>query len=448
MAPPQALSNTMQGRPWTVLGDFNVVRKAVEMKGGALNWPSYMEELNDCCRDSLLEDLRFSRCHLTWRKRGTGDNALIKKLDRALSNHQWLFDLSESEETFLDPGSSDHSPIVITTGIHLHVRKPPFRFFNFWCDHDSFEELVQLAWNEPVWGSAQYSLSLKLKRLKAALKVFNRQCFSNLHNTSDQARLNLIQIQNLLQSDLGNQYLLSKESSALKDLEAFSSAEESMIRQKAIMLWIKGGDGNTKYFHSCLKNRFKSNKILSLSLEDGRRLFNPAEIQSSAIRFFHNLFTKPLNSAAALTDISSFVRKRIPIESAQDLIRPVTSEEIKETIFRMKPDKAPGPDGYNAFFFQKMWHIVGEDVVAAVRSFFHSGSLFKELNHTAITLVPKVPNASSMKDYRPIACCNLIYNCIRSILARRLQKVLPYLIDKAQTAFVPGWSISDNILLA
>ena len=121
------------------------------------------------------------------------------------------------------------------------------------------------------------------------------------------------------------------------------------------------------------------------------------------------------------------MRKRIPLESAQDLIRPVRTEEIKETIFRMKPDKAPRPDGYNAFFFQKMWHIVGEDVVAAVRSFFHSGSLLKELNHTGLTLVPKVPNASFMKDFRPIA----IYKCISSILARRLQKVLPDLIDKA-----------------
>ena len=114
----------------------------------------------------------------------------------------------------------------------------------------------------------------------------------------------------------------------------------------------------------------------------------------------------------------------------------------------MKGDKAPGPDGFNACFFQKMWHVVGEDVIAAVRSFFESGSLLKEMNHISITLVPKVPNPSTWKDFQPISCCNLVYKCISGILARRLQCVLPELIDKAQVAFIPGRSISDNILVA
>ena len=82
-----------------------------------------MDEFNECCRDSILDDLRYTGCHLTWRKRGTGTNALIRKLDRALSNQDWFAEFSESEASFLDPGVSDHSPIIISTGIQLHVRK-------------------------------------------------------------------------------------------------------------------------------------------------------------------------------------------------------------------------------------------------------------------------------------------------------------------------------------
>lgn len=52
-----------------------------------------------------------------------------------------------------------------------------------------------------------------------------------------------------------------------------------------------------------------------------------------------------------------------------------------------------------------------------------------------------------MKDYRPIACCNVIYKCITKLLAIRLQPILPHLIDQSQAAFVKGCSISDNILL-
>ncbi|KAL0304926.1 UNVERIFIED_CONTAM: putative mitochondrial protein [Sesamum calycinum] len=43
---------------------------------------------------------------------------------------------------------------------------------------------------------------------------------------------------------------------------------------------------------------------------------------------------------------------------------------------------------------------------------------------------------------------NTLYKAITKILVKRLQRVLPLMIDHSQNAFVPGRSISDNILLA
>lgn len=48
----------------------------------------------------------------------------------------------------------------------------------------------------------------------------------------------------------------------------------------------------------------------------------------------------------------------------------VSAEEIKSTVFSMKANKYPGPDGYTAEFFKSSWDVVGADVVAAVQSFF------------------------------------------------------------------------------
>ena len=95
-----------------------------------------------------------------------------------------------------------------------------------------------------------------------------------------------------------------------------------------------------------------------------------------------------------------------------------------------------------------MWHIVGEDVINAVSSFFQTRRMLKEMNATSISLIPKVANPTRLTDFRLISCCNTVYKCIAKILAGRIEVVLPSLVGPYQTAFILGWRISDNILLS
>lgn len=53
-----------------------------------------------------------------------------------------------------------------------------------------------------------------------------------------------------------------------------------------------------------------------------------------------------------------------------------------------------------------------------------------------------------MKDYRPIACCNLLYKVISKILARRLKTIFPDAIEPNQTAFIKGRLLLESVLLA
>ena len=73
--------------------------------------------------------------------------------------------------------------------------------------------------------------------------------------------------------------------------------------------------------------------------------------------------------------------------------------------------------------------------------------MLREINCTIIALVPKVPNPSSMHYSRPISCCNTIYKCISKIIAAIIKWCFPDIICLAQTSFVQGRSIADNILL-
>nr|GEU38750.1 RNA-directed DNA polymerase, eukaryota, reverse transcriptase zinc-binding domain protein [Tanacetum cinerariifolium] len=49
--------------------------------------------------------------------------------------------------------------------------------------------------------------------------------------------------------------------------------------------------------------------------------------------------------------------------------------EIKEALFDIDEQKAPGPDGFSAKFFKAAWNIIGKDMCLAVQEFFQTGKL-------------------------------------------------------------------------
>lgn len=53
-----------------------------------------------------------------------------------------------------------------------------------------------------------------------------------------------------------------------------------------------------------------------------------------------------------------------------------------------------------------------------------------------------------MRDYRPIACCNVLYKVVSKIPANRLKKLLPSIISENQSAFIKGRLLMENVLLA
>ena len=52
--------------------------------------------------------------------------------------------------------------------------------------------------------------------------------------------------------------------------------------------------------------------------------------------------------------------------------------------------KGPRTRWYPAFFYHSYWHIIGSHVTNAVLSCLNSCKILKSINHTFITLIPKV----------------------------------------------------------
>jgi hypothetical protein len=80
---------------------------------------------------------------------------------------------------------------------------------------------------------------------------------------------------------------------------------------------------------------------------------------------------------------------------------------------------------------------------------FHVEGKFEDnINSTFISLIPKIPGASEMKDFYPISLVGGIYKIIAKALANRLKGVLEKIISKMQSAFIKGRQILDPILIA
>ena len=137
-------------------------------------------------------------------------------------------------------------------------------------------------------------------------------------------------------------------------------------------------------------------------------------------------------------DDLDLINKEITDQDNNSLIKNVTYKEIKDTIFDMPVDKSPGPNGFPADFFKHYWHIVGPSVCNAIKAFFHSGHILKEINHTFIALIQKIDNPLNINHYRPISLCNTIYKIITKILANRLKPLLDKIINPFHGAFVKG----------
>ena len=64
------------------------------------------------------------------------------------------------------------------------------------------------------------------------------------------------------------------------------------------------------------------------------------------------------------------------------LLMPFSETENKEALFSMHPES--GQDGMNMTFFQRFWHVVGQEVCSTYLSIISSRTIPNGLNNTHI----------------------------------------------------------------
>ncbi|KAM1255704.1 hypothetical protein PS1_030066 [Malus domestica] len=146
----------------------------------------------------------------------------------------------------------------------------------------------------------------------------------------------------------------------------------------------------------------------------------PDAIEHVVMDYFRKIFLSQRVLLNAMSEVTDAVVPKVTPDMNAELLKPYTKEEIKLALFQMHHSKSPGKDGMSPLFYQKFWHIVGEDVVEAVWSFLTLGRLLHEACFTHVVLIPKVNEPQDMTQLRPISLCNVAYKIGAKVLANRL----------------------------
>ncbi|GJX36511.1 RNA-directed DNA polymerase, eukaryota, reverse transcriptase zinc-binding domain protein [Tanacetum coccineum] len=188
------------------------------------------------------------------------------------------------------------------------------------------------------------------------------------------------------------------------------------------------------------------NRVGTICVEDGKR-YDGSDVPDQFVNHFNKFLGASL-PVIPLHTLGNIVNMKLTSEEAEYMVREVTDEEIKYALFEIDSSKAAGLYGYSAYFYKKAWQIVGNEICLAVREFFRTGKILGEINATLIALVPKIDTPNVVSDFKPIACCNVLYKIISKILTDRIKRGLNKIVNLNQSAFIPGRHIQDNILIA
>ena len=181
------------------------------------------------------------------------------------------------------------------------------------------------------------------------------------------------------------------------------------------------------------KHRKKT--IFSLDDEDWK-IEGQANLKNYITRFYKDLFGPSQDNTMILDESQTIDIPQVSQAENKFLTASFMEKKIRDAVFAMEHNKAPGPDGFPAEFYQKFWDVIKVDLMQMFHD-LHSGTLLLfSLNFGVITLIPKVQEANRIQQYRPICWLNVSFKIFTKATTIRINSIIDHIVGPTQTAFM------------
>lgn len=379
------LSN-FQNTPIILGGDFNTILNLKEKTGGINKVSQAMKDFNSWYSDLNLTEVPCRNGTYTWNNRRKDFSYIAEKLDRFFTKGELDINNLNLQTEILPYAGSDHFPVRLELFEPHKPTRNAFKCEKMWFSDPSFLENIHTWWLQGEFeGSKMFIFVSKIKMLKEKILIWNRTHFKNIFKEKLDIEEELRKLnQEIIRYGMDyKKYELEK--TLLAKQEEILSKEEIFWKQKSREKWLAEGDRNSKYFHNTTKFNRTINTISRIKDQSDSEIDNPSKIAKTFVNYFQTLLNNLEGSNKLEQDL---LLKEIPkILTAEDnklLNQPFSLEEVKQVVFNLDPEKSPGPDGFQAFFYQNCWNILGKDLWEALEASRKGCSILSEINHSFI----------------------------------------------------------------
>lgn len=163
-----------------------------------------------------------------------------------------------------------------------------------------------------------------------------------------------------------------------------------------------------------------------------------------ATSYYKDLFGSGVKPAVRLNPLCWDEQEKVSEDENRKLIQEFTEQEIKDAVFSMEKNTAPGLDYIPVEFYQECSEVIKKDLIELFNDFYEEKLDISRINYGIITLLPKLKDASKIQQYRPICLLNVKYKIFTKALTLRMEESMQRIIDRCQNAFLKGRNIMDG----